>query len=149
VTPVRGRAPPPAPPPHGSSIRCLTPPKDLAVTSFGPNNIPISGTPVALVAGGTTVTAGGNSPARAMPDQDTLRLTLDVTAATGTTPSITVTLQHSHDGTTWTNHSAFAAKTTAASERKVFAGIDNYVRLTWTVSGTTPSFTFGVTGTAV
>lgn len=123
--------------------------KDRAVTSFGPNNTAISGDPVALVPSGTTVTAGGTSAALPMPDQDTLRLTLNVTAASGTTPSMTVTIQHSYDGVTWANHSAFAAKTAAGTERKVFPGLDNYVRASWAVTGTTPSFTFGLAGTAI
>lgn len=103
----------------------------------------------AILAPGAARTTGGGGPAIHMKDRDTLRLTLDVSAAAGTTPSLAVTLEHSSDGETWTTHSTFAAKTGVGSERKVFAGIDQWARVTWTITGTTPSFTFSVEGAAV
>lgn len=97
-----------------------------------------------------TRTATGNGTAVALGDKAALRLLLDVTAASGTTPSVTVTVETSFDGSTnWLSLGSFAAKTAVASERKTFGGCDRYVRVTWTISGTTPSFTFSVTGEAV
>lgn len=70
---------------------------------------------------------------------------LDVTAASGTTPSLTVTIQDSPDGSAWTTRDTFAAKTTTGTEiRALPRGLDTNVRASWTISGTTPSFTFSV-----
>jgi hypothetical protein len=98
----------------------------------------------------TTQTATGTGSAFEMEDNGTLRLTLAVTAASGTTPTLDDTLQTSTDGSTgWANVAAFAQKTAAASERKIFTGLDRYARLSWVIGGTTPSFTFSCIGEAV
>jgi hypothetical protein len=92
-------------------------------------------------------TATGQGAAVALGDRGTLRLLLDVTAASGT---LDVTVETSFDGATgWRSLGTFAQKTAVASERKSFSGCDRYVRATWTVGGTTPSFTFSVVGEAV
>lgn len=80
----------------------------------------------------------------------TLRLTLNATAVSGTTPSATVTVETSPDGSTgWVAVGSFTAVTAVGSQRKVFAGCDRFYRLNVTaVSGTTPSVTFDVTGDA-
>ena len=106
------------------------------------------GSAVTLVSSGTRTTSGssGSLPIESI---HTLRLVSSVTAASGTTPSLTVTLEHSGDGTTWVAHSSFAAQTGTGSARKVFSGFDRYVRITWAITGTTPSFTFSVSGEAL
>ncbi len=110
------------------------------------------GSDVVLAEPGTVVTATANGTTVLKPvNKATARLVLDVTAASGTTPSLTVNVQTSYDnGDTdaWRTVASFAAKTGVAKERKSFS-IDRYVRLSYTVSGTTPSFTFGVTGEIV
>ena len=116
--------------------------------SFGAGGAEVYGEPLTLAASAAR-TATGNGATVHVGEADTARLTLDVTAAAGTTPSLTVAVQHSHDGSTWATHSSFAAKTTAGTERKVFGGLDRYVRATWTITGTTPSFTFSVVGELV
>lgn len=73
---------------------------------------------------------------------------LNVTAASGTTPSLTVKIQHSLDGVTWFDVSggAFTAATAAGSQLLALNSValgDN-LRVSWTISGTTPSFTFEV-----
>lgn len=82
-------------------------------------------------------------------DRGTLRLTLTVTAASGTSPTLDVSIETSHDGTTWRSLGAFAQKTTVVTERKSFTGADRFVRATYTIGGTTPSLTFAVTGECV
>jgi len=77
-----------------------------------------------------------------------LALTLAVTAASGTNPTLDVALQTSHDATTWTTVASFARATGVTSERKRFSGLDRYVRVVATLGGTSPSFTFSVTGEA-
>jgi hypothetical protein len=101
-------------------------------------------TPVASAAR----TASGNSGAQDASGFSVAELLLDVTAASGTTPSLTVTIEESHDGTTWRTVSAFAAKTAVGTERKSFSIAGRYYRVSWAITGTTPSFTFSVSGTA-
>ena len=69
---------------------------------------------------------------------------LHVTAASGTTPSLTVKVQHSADGSTWADLATHTAVTAAnQSERIAFSGtVNRYLRASWTISGTSPSFTF-------
>lgn len=96
-------------------------------------------------------TTTANGTAVALGDLGTLRLLLDVTAASGTTPSMTVTVETSFDGSTnWAAiGTAFTAATGVTSQRKTYPGCDRYVRGVTTISGTTPSFTFSLTGEAV
>lgn len=71
-----------------------------------------------------------------------------VTAATGTTPSATVIIQTSSDNGVLdaftTSHTFTAA--TAAGAQNVTAIVKRYVRVGTTITGTTPSFDFKVTG---
>lgn len=119
----------------------------MAPRSFGAGGL-VYGDTFTLVPQ-TTATGNGASPTQETRNIHTLRLALAVTAATGTTPSLTVTLEHSPDGTTWVAHSAFPSVTAAGSTRRIFSGLDRFVRATWAVTGTTPSFTFTVAGEAV
>jgi hypothetical protein len=114
--------------------------------SFGANNRELVGESVVL-APSSVRTAAGSGPSVDTGERSTLRLTLNVTAASGTSPSLTATIEHSADGSTWRPHSSFAAATAVATERKTFGGIDRYVRVTWTLTGT--SFTFSVSGEVV
>lgn len=78
----------------------------------------------------------------------TLALVLAITAATGTTPTLDVTVQTSRDGSTWYTAGTFTQATATGTQRKTFA-LDRYVRLAWTIGGTTPSFTFSASGELV
>jgi len=74
--------------------------------------------------------------------------TLDVTAASGTTPTLDVKLQHSPDGAIWSDlGTAFAQKVAAGTEVKTFTGIHGFLRVVSTIGGTTPSFTYSVYAT--
>lgn len=85
-----------------------------------------------------------------MGELSTLRMNLDVTAASGTTPTLDVVIQTSNDGSTnWQALGTFAQKTAASSERNVFPGADRFVRVVCTIGGTTPSFTFSLSGEAL
>lgn len=81
---------------------------------------------------------------------DDLVLELDVTAASGTTPTLNVTVDTAETAAGGSSRSvaAFAQKTGISNERKSFPGIDNFYRVTWTIAGTTPSFTFSIVGEA-
>ena len=70
---------------------------------------------------------------------------LDVTAASGTSPQLTVTVQDSPDGSSWTTRDTFGVKTAISNETRSLPGnLAPYVRAAWTIAGTTPSFTFSV-----
>jgi hypothetical protein len=114
------------------------------VTNFGND--------VTLAPAGTVVTATGTGSVVLEPiNKGNLRALLDVTALSGTTPSLTVTVETSYDkGVTdaWHSAGAFTAATTVSKQRKIIP-IDRYVRISYVVSGTTPSITFGVFGETV
>jgi hypothetical protein len=75
----------------------------------------------------------------------TLRVQLDVTAASGTTPALDVLLQDSLDGVNWNTIGTFAQKTAASREVvNVTSPFAKRLRIGWTIAGTTPSFTFAV-----
>lgn len=97
-------------------------------------------------------TATGNDTAVELGDCATVRLTLAVTAASGTTPTLDVTVETSADnGVTdaWRTLGTFAQKTVVASERKSFGGCDRWVRTRRVIAGTTPSFTYSIIGEAI
>lgn len=118
------------------------------MVSFGPNGA-IYGDAVTLAASAARTTSGSGSPFP-MEGHTALRLLLDVTAASGTTPSLTVTVETSGDGSTgWRSAGAFAAKTAVSQERLSLGNLDRFVRVSWTITGTTPSLTFSVSGEAL
>jgi hypothetical protein len=93
-----------------------------------------------------TVTASGLS--REYPELGSFQravLLLEVSAVSGTTPSLTVALEMENPLTlNWVAVSTFAAQT-AVSAAPITATLELYglkYRLRWTVTGTTPSFTF-------
>lgn len=115
--------------------------------------MPSYGNDLVLVPAGTVVTATGVGSGFQVVNKAELRAVAAVTAISGTTPSITVNIQTSHDdgaADAYRTIASFPAQTTVSSSAwQSFAGLDRYVRATWTVSGTTPSVTFGVSGEAV
>lgn len=93
-------------------------------------------------------TANGNGSSIETGDKAVARLLLDVTARTGTTPTLDVTIQTSYDGITWRTAGTFTQATATGQQRGIFT-LDRYVRAAWAVGGTTPNFTFSITGEAV
>lgn len=106
-----------------------------------------------LVPPGTVVTASGLGSAVPVINKDQFRGQSAVSAVSGTSPSITVSVQTSHDAgatDTWRTVASFTAQTAVGTSAwQDFVGLDRYVRAAWSVSGTTPSITFGVVGEAV
>lgn len=92
-------------------------------------------------------TATGNGAVVEVGDKGTARVLLDVTARSGTTPTLDVVIQTSHDGTTWRTAHTFT-QVTAVGQQRVSVPIDRFVRAAWTVGGTTPNFTFSIKGEA-
>lgn len=84
-----------------------------------------------------------------------LVLVLDSAAGTGTTPTLAVTVEHSDalgSGYAAITGAAFTTVTTTASQQKLVISKDEakrYVRVTYTIGGSTPSFTFSVNAVGV
>lgn len=89
-------------------------------------------------------TASGTADLGALPgDFIEVNVYIAVTAVAGTSPSMTVTYQCSHDGVDWYDHTAGAAITAATNQLiKITANAGKHGRLSYAISGTSPSFTF-------
>lgn len=80
-------------------------------------------------------------------DQKAAAFYIDVTAASGTSPTLDVVVETFDPAavSNWQTLATFAQKTAAAKERvAVTANLGSRVRVKWTIGGTTPSFTFSV-----
>jgi hypothetical protein len=99
--------------------------------------------------GPTTITTAGNSGAlpnlgRSIQPEIIAHLTI-AGPVTGTTPSLTLSVDASADGVNFASVGTFTAQTVQTpantSIRLPLANVlDPYLRVSWTVSGTTPSF---------
>lgn len=101
--------------------------------------------PAAIPSAARTTT--GNGVAYETGDRVEVRgLVLDVTAMSGSaSPTLTVNVQTSDDNATWRTLQSFTAVTASpANQHLSVGGLDRFLRFSWTISGTTPSFTFSV-----
>ena len=73
-----------------------------------------------------------------------LGLEVSVTAVSGTIPFLTIVLQVSHDNSLWADHpDGCMTFVTTGVKHKIYQPIGGkYIRLSYYVSGTSPSFTF-------
>jgi hypothetical protein len=103
----------------------------------------------ATIVGSAARTASGNSGALAAFGGEYLNLGVHVTAVSGTTPSMTLTLRWSHDGVNFgdpdSGPQTFAAITAAKETYQRVNVLAPFLRIDWAITGTTPSFTFSVT----
>lgn len=101
-------------------------------------------TPTQLAASAARTTSGA-SAAMELSNARRVAVLVDVTAVSGTTPSMTVTVEWSHDGATWFTADPADGMTAITAASKVVKAFDvkaPQCRLVWTITGTTPSFTF-------
>lgn len=101
---------------------------------------------VALVPS-STVTVSGNGAGEDVSQYTEGLVTLDVTAASGTSPTLAVKIQTSDDGgTTWYDipNASFTQATAVTKQAIQINTYGNLIRAAYTVGGTTPSFTFTV-----
>jgi hypothetical protein len=113
----------------------------MARTDYAwPGGREIPAASAARTASGNSGTLSGYGAAK------TLRAQLDVTAASGTTPTLDVVVEDSVDGgTNWNTVGTFAQKTTTGREViNVTTPFSDDLRVRWTIGGGTPSFTFSV-----
>jgi hypothetical protein len=93
-------------------------------------------------------TTSGNSGPLALADTSVLDLEVAVTAVSGTTPSMTLSVTWSDDGTSFGapdgGGDTFTAITAAGTVVKQVQVKGLYVQIAWAITGTTPSFTFSV-----
>lgn len=76
-------------------------------------------------------------------------LLLEVTAASGTAPTLIVTIETSPNTSSWKTVLSFTTVTAITFERLTFAPLERYVRARWTIAGpVSPSFTFAISGSA-
>lgn len=112
-----------------------------------------SGKTETLAASAARTTTGAGSAVCGFARYEKFAAELVVSAASGTTPTLDVLLEHSIDGgTTWFTMATFTQKTAAGNELKTEAEVEaataetygDCLRVSWTIGGTTPSFTFYV-----
>jgi hypothetical protein len=99
--------------------------------------------------GSAARTTGGQSAGDGVTDNAALLAVLvNVSAVSGTSPSLTIGVQWSADGgATWADADpvdTFTAITAAGVKAKTFQRKSPMHRITWAITGTTPSFTFDV-----
>jgi hypothetical protein len=82
----------------------------------------------------------------------TIELELEVTAASGTSPTLVLSIQWSVDGVNFGNNDgtadAFASVAAVGNVTKNIPVRAPYMQITWTIGGTSPSFTFAVADAA-
>jgi hypothetical protein len=103
-----------------------------------------AGTHQAFLATSAARTTTGNSAGVAANEKGQVAK-LDVNARSGTTPQLTVTIDESPNGSTgWVTRHTFAVMTNTGSQVMQLPRVGPFARASWTISGTTPSFTFSV-----
>lgn len=101
--------------------------------------------PIVVVPSAARTATGNSGPLTAHERGGTLNVTFDATTVTGTSPTLTLSVEWSQDGTTFgaaDPADAFTAVTAAGTKTKSFVVKGATYRLVWTIGGTTPSFTF-------
>ncbi len=91
-----------------------------------------------------TKTVSGQSSAIDVSSIDEMVVFLNVSAVSGTSPTLDVTIEDSPDGTNWYTHTSFTQATATTKEAKRISNFGKFVRINYTIGGTSPSFTFEV-----
>lgn len=109
-------------------------------------NIYSGGALETIVASAARTVSGNSGPIDGVGGAKTLRVQLDVTAAAGTTPNLAVLIEDTLDaGASWNSIGTFAARVAAGREViNITSPFSSTIRVSWAITGTTPSFTFSV-----
>ena len=106
-------------------------------------NIPAS--TVTLLESAARTATGAGTAVTGFAAARLLVLQLEVTAASGTLPTLDVVVQDTVDGTNYNTIATFTQATGATREViRLTTAFTNTLRVSYTVGGTTPSFTFNV-----
>ncbi len=90
-------------------------------------------------------TTNGNSDSIKAIGGESVRAQLNVTAATGTSPTLSVLIEDSLDGINYNTIGTFAQKTAAGREIiNITTPFSENLRVSWAIAGTSASFTFSV-----
>jgi hypothetical protein len=97
----------------------------------------------------TALAESGESGSVDVSGIDELSVYLDISAASGTEPTIDVVIQDSPDGTNWYDHTTFSQKTAVGKDAKRISNFGKFMRAKYTIAGTNPSFTAGIVAVGV
>lgn len=98
-----------------------------------------------LVASGAQTVSGQTGVLQSYGGYSVLRMQINVTAVSGTTPSMTLFVEDTLDGTNWNIVDTSAAITaTGVVVRNITTPFADRIRIRWAITGTTPSLTFEV-----
>jgi hypothetical protein len=90
-------------------------------------------------------TTNGNSGDLRVYGGESLRAQLNVTAASGTAPTLTAVVEDSLDGVNYNTIGTFAQKTSPGREViNITAPFSETLRVSWSIAGTNPSFSFSL-----
>ena len=99
----------------------------------------------ALEASTTQTTSGNSTVTAGYAAARNLVVQLNVTAASGSTPTLNVVVQDTVDGTNWNTIVTFTQAIAAGLQvQRLATPFTDQLRVLWTIGGTTPSFTFAV-----
>ena len=108
------------------------------------SNYPSPGVTDTLAASAARTVTGNSGVLSGYGASTTLRVQLDVTAASGTTPTLDVLIQDTLDGTNWNTIGTFAQKIAVGREVvNITTPFADGLRASWTIGGSAgQSFTF-------
>lgn len=78
-------------------------------------------------------------------DAEECLIMVEVTAASGSGKALDITVQTSHNNAAWYDHSTIVTITDIGNYIDSVTQYGKYIRLSYAISGTTPSFTFKIT----
>lgn len=108
-------------------------------------DLPAVGAADTLAASAARTTSGNSGGTGGWGPAKTIRAQLDVTAVSGTSPTLDVVIEDSIDGTNWNTIGTFTQRVAVGREViNISTPFAERVRARWTVGGTSPSFTFSV-----
>lgn len=92
-------------------------------------------------------TASGSSSTFATGNMGVIALFVNITAKSGTLPTLIVGIQHSPDGNVWydvpnLSTTSLNSVISASVMLSTMTPLSDYVRCSWTIGGANPSFTF-------
>ena len=103
---------------------------------------------IALHATGAETASGTGASVDLGDLRSVAKLEFEVSAVSGTLPTLDVSLETSPTGVTWRQASGFAQSVAPGLEKLAFGDLDRYLRAKWVIGGTSPSFTFELAGSA-
>ncbi len=104
---------------------------------------------ITLQASGAVTTSGSGAAVDIGATRSAARLELQLSAISGTGARLTVKVETALSSTgPWRSVATFPTLTVETFSAKMFATCERFVRVSWVVDGTTPSFTFSVAGEA-